>query len=139
MPRPVPATPSEPAPRADRPAPDLRRVALGRHGEVLARRHLEQAGLVVLDANWRGPSGELDLVAREDDVLVVVEVKTRATVLRGTPHEAVTPAKLARLLRLAEEWQQAHGVRAPEVRVDLVAVLRPRRGPSALEHVRGLV
>lgn len=118
---------------------DLRSVALGRHGELVARRHLEEAGLVVLDANWRGASGEIDLVAREGDVLVVVEVKTRATVLRGTPHEAITPAKLERLVRLAEEWQAAHSLRAPQVRLDLVAVLRPRRGPSVVEHVRGLL
>lgn len=118
---------------------DLRSVALGRHGELVARRHLEAAGLVVLDANWRGASGEIDLVARDGAVLVVVEVKTRASVQRGTPHEAITPVKLERMVRLAEEWQAAHGVRAPEVRLDLVAVLRPRRGPSVVEHVRGLV
>jgi putative endonuclease len=51
----------------------------------------------------------------------------------------VGPEKLARLLTLAALWAEAHGVRPPDVRIDLVAVHRPRRGPSEVEHVRGLV
>jgi putative endonuclease len=51
----------------------------------------------------------------------------------------VTPAKLARLGRLAEAWQRAHGVTAPEVRIDLVGIVRPRRGAATVDHVRGLV
>jgi putative endonuclease len=51
----------------------------------------------------------------------------------------VTAAKLSRLVRLAVRWVEAHDVRPQEVRVDLVAVLRPPRGPALVEHVRGLV
>lgn len=114
------------------------RQALGAYGERLAERHLHAQGMVVLDRNWRCDEGEIDLVLRDGDVLVVCEVKTRSGVACGTPHEAVTAAKLDRLRRLAERWAVAHGVRPTEVRIDLVAVLRPRRGPSDLEHVRGL-
>ena len=122
------------------PAPtDLRRTALGAYGERVAARHLTACGLVVLDRNWRCPVGELDLVLREGSTLVVCEVKTRTSTSRGTPHEAITDVKLARLLRLAEEWQLARDVRAPEVRIDLVAVLRPRSGAPVVDHVRGLV
>jgi len=70
--------------------------------------------------------------------LVVCEVKTRTTLDYGTPHEAVTDAKLDRLCRLASRWQEAHGVSAPGVRIDLVCIVRPRRGPSTLDHVRGI-
>jgi len=66
------------------------------------------------------------------------EVKTRTSVLFGTPHEAVTDAKLARLQRLGQRWAAEHGVRPEHTRVDLVAVMRPRRGPAEVEHVRGL-
>jgi putative endonuclease len=72
-------------------------------------------------------------------VLVVCEVKTRTSVEHGSPHEAVTEVKLARLVRLAVRWIDAHDVRPEEIRVDLVAVLRPHRGPALVEHVRGLV
>ena len=114
------------------------RLALGRYGEHLAARHLVGLGMVVLDRNWRCPSGEIDLVLRDGDVLVVCEVKTRASSACGTPHEAITPAKLARLQRLGLLWAEAHDVRPAETRIDLVAVLRPRRGPSQIDHVRGL-
>jgi putative endonuclease len=120
-------------------APSGRRNALGAYGERLAARHLIDQGMVVLDRNWRCESGEIDLVLRDGDVLVVCEVKTRTSDACGTPHEAVTDDKLDRLKRLGVLWAQAHAVRPTETRVDLVAVHRPRRGPSTLEHVPGLV
>jgi len=116
-----------------------RNQALGAYGEQVAARHLAELGLVVLDRNWRCDEGELDLVLRDGDVLVVCEVKTRTSVEHGSPHEAVTEAKLARLVRLAVRWIDAHDVRPEEIRIDLVAVLRPHRGPALVEHVRGLV
>ena len=115
-----------------------RNEALGRYGEELAARHLTGLGMALLDRNWRCREGEIDLVLRDGDALVVCEVKTRTDDSHGSPHEAVTPAKLDRLLRLGERWAEAHGVRPPETRVDLVAVLRPPRGRSVLDHVRGL-
>lgn len=115
-----------------------RQRALGNYGERLAERHLVAQGMVVLDRNWRCPVGELDLVLRDGDVLVACEVKTRTSADYGTPHEAVGTAKLDRLVRLATCWQTEHGLVVPDVRIDLVAVLRPRRGPSTVEHVRGV-
>src|SRR3954454_7868938 len=119
-------------------APSRRRNALGLYGERLAARHLTEQGLVVLDRNWRCPVGEIDLVLRDGDVLVVCEVKTRTSSVCGTPHEAITPVKLARLRRVGGAWVHEHDVHPADLRLDLVAVLRPRRGPSEIEHVRGL-
>ena len=115
------------------------RRALGAYGERLAARHLVGQGMVLLDRNWRCDIGEVDLVLRDGDTLVVCEVKTRSGLAYGTPHEAVTDVKLDRLRRLAGRWAEDHAIRPGDVRVDLVAVLRPRRGASQLEHVRGLV
>ncbi|MCL8026624.1 YraN family protein [Nocardioides bruguierae] len=120
-------------------APTTAHQALGAYGERVAAAHLTEAGMHLLDRNWRCPEGEIDLVLRDGDDLVVCEVKTRAGATGGTPHEAVTSEKLGRLVRLGEAWQEARGVRAPALRVDLVAVRRPRRGPALVEHVRGLV
>lgn len=114
------------------------RQALGAYGETLAARHLIDAGMALLDRNWRCDEGELDLVLRDGHVLVACEVKTRSSLAHGTPHEAVDEVKLARLRRLSSRWMDAHGVRASDVRIDLVAIIRPRRGPSVLEHVRGI-
>jgi putative endonuclease len=114
------------------------RQALGAYGEDVAARFLTAAGLVLLDRNWRCPDGEIDLVLRDGGVLVVCEVKTRTSYLCGTPHEAITDAKLDRLQRLGQAWLQAHAVVAEGTRVDLVAVLRPAKGPAVVDHVRGV-
>ena len=111
------------------------RQALGAYGETLAARHLGERGMVVLERNWRCPAGEIDLVLRDRDTLVVCEVKTRSGVAFGTPHEAVTPAKVARLRELAARWLAEHDLAEREVRIDLVAVLHPPRGACAVEHV----
>ena len=112
--------------------------AVGAYGETLAARHLAEKGLVVLERNWRCDEGEIDLVLRDGDVLVVCEVKTRTSDVCGSPNEAVTQDKLDRLRRLAHRWTGDHGVRPAETRIDLVAVRVPRRGAAEVEHVRGI-
>lgn len=115
------------------------RQALGRYGEQVAAEHLREAGLELLDRNWRCADGEIDLVLREGDTLVVCEVKTRSTDAYGAPHEAVDEPKLDRLRRLAERWRHEHGLGGvPDVRIDLVAVHHPPRGGARVEHIRGL-
>ena len=114
------------------------RQAVGRYGEQVAAAHLQQAGLVVLDRNWRCRWGELDLVVREGSCLVGVEVKTRRSLACGSPLEAITPVKVARLRRLLGLWVDEHGVRPAGLRLDAVAVLRPPSGPALVEHVRGI-
>jgi putative endonuclease len=113
-------------------------LALGAYGERVAARHLAALGMVVLDRNWRCDEGELDLVLRDGPALVGCEVKTRTSFSHGSPHEAVTDVKLARLRRLVQRWRRDHGVHPAETRVDLVAVLRPPKGPALVEHVRGI-
>ncbi len=115
------------------------RMALGRHGEDIAARYLLDLGLILLDRNWRCNEGELDLVLRDGSTLVACEVKTRSGAVGGSPHEAVTRVKLDRLLRLAQRWVNDHGLNVNDVRVDVVAVMRPPKGPALVEHVRGLV
>jgi putative endonuclease len=114
------------------------RRAIGAYGETVAASYLVDGGMVLLDRNWRCPSGELDLVLRDGDVLVACEVKTRTSDRCGSPHEAVDDEKLERLHLLALLWAEEQGLRPTHVRVDLVAVVRPKRGPSAVDHVRGL-
>ncbi|MDA8435108.1 MAG: YraN family protein [Actinomycetales bacterium] len=119
-------------------APVRAKDALGRYGEELAARHLVADGFVVLERNWRCDLGEVDIVARDADVLVVCEVKTRRSASHGSPFEAVTERKLHRLERLGLRWMRDRGVRPASMRVDVVSVLRPRSGRTEIEHVRGL-
>ncbi|WP_069773278.1 MULTISPECIES: YraN family protein [unclassified Streptomyces] len=119
---------------------DLARGALGRYGEDLAARRLAEAGMTVLERNWRcGRTGEIDIVARDGDVLVVCEVKTRRGGGFQHPMAAVTPEKAERLRALAARWIQAHGGAPPGgVRIDLVGVVLPHRGAPVVEHARGV-
>jgi putative endonuclease len=114
------------------------KAALGAYGEGRAARELTGQGMVVLDRNWRCELGEIDLVLRDGDVLVVCEVKTRSSVAYGTPLEGVTEQKALRLRRLAARWLSDHGMRVREVRIDLVGVLVPAGGGVQVDHVRGL-
>src|SRR5690606_26585998 len=113
--------------------------AVGAYGERLAVRHLVQAGLVVLDRNWRTDAGEIDIIARDGDVLVFCEVKTRRGVGFGTPAAAAVPSKVARLRRLAAEWRGKARVRPREVRFDVGEGVSPRRGAPRITHIRGAV
>ncbi len=113
--------------------------ALGRYGEDVAARHLIEQGIVVLERNWRCDAGEIDIVGRDGAVLVICEVKTRRTTGFGTPLEAVTAAKAARLRRLAGRWLAAHGVRPAHVRFDVVGVLASGHGAARVDHVRGVL
>ncbi|MFF6804353.1 YraN family protein [Streptomyces sp. NPDC012616] len=118
----------------------LARGALGRYGEELAARRLAETGMTVLQRNWRcGRTGEIDIVARDGDVLVVCEVKTRRDGGFQHPMAAVTPEKAQRLRGLAERWIQEHGGAPPGgVRIDLVGVVLPRRGAAVVQHARGV-
>ncbi|MFG2672473.1 MULTISPECIES: YraN family protein [unclassified Streptomyces] len=115
------------------------RGALGRYGEDLAARLLTEAGMSVLERNWRCRTGEIDIVALDGDALVICEVKTRRAGGFEHPMAAVTPAKADRLRRLAELWLDRHGGSPPGgVRIDLVGVVLPRRGAPRAEHARGV-
>ncbi|MDQ1585944.1 MAG: putative endonuclease [Actinomycetota bacterium] len=111
---------------------------LGRYGENVAASHLVAAGLTILERNWRCDIGEIDIVARDGDVLVVCEVKTRSGVGFGAPLEAVSARKAARLRRLAARWLDERAVHPGQIRVDLVGVLQTGRGAAEVEYVRGV-
>ncbi len=95
---------------------------LGRSGEAAAAAYLIRCGYHLEARNWRCPHGELDLVARLDEQIVFVEVKTRRS---GPwhPEEAINRAKARRLIALAYAYLEAHGL-PPTVawRIDLIAV-----------------
>ena len=114
--------------------------AVGRFGEDLAARHLVAAGLQVLARNWRCSDGELDIVARDGELVCFVEVKTRSTTAFGAPIEAMTPAKVARIHRLALRWLDEHreSVGWPALRFDVVSVIRLTADGPAVEHLRGV-
>jgi putative endonuclease len=103
------------------------RRGLGRRGEDLAARQLAAQGYEVVARNWRCESGELDLVARDGECLVFVEVRTRRGGAMGSPEESITAAKQARLIALADAYVQDNDWQG-DWRLDVVAVEMDRRG-----------
>ena len=114
------------------------RQEVGRYGENVAARCLEEEGWEVLARNWRCASGELDIVAADGDVAVAVEVKTRRSAVFGSPADAVTAVKLARLRRLMGAWLAGQERVLAGVRIDVIAVVLPRAGAAHVEHLRGV-
>lgn len=109
---------------------------LGRKGEDAAAAYLERVGMTIVERNWRTKSGEIDIVALDTDELVLCEVKTRTTVAKGTPDEAITPAKRRRYERLAAAYVQHAGLEEPHVRFDVVSILVIAPDRALLRHHR---
>jgi putative endonuclease len=106
----------------------MSRQGLGKYGENLAAGYLERQGLTILGRNVRTADGELDIVARDGDELVFVEVKTRRGDDETAPDTSVTGAKLARLERLAEAYVEDRGLAACAWRVDVISLVIGRGG-----------
>jgi putative endonuclease len=100
----------------------IERQAFGKWGEDLAIAELERRGYAIIERRYRTRHGEIDIVARDGDVLVFVEVKARATAQAGTAAEAVTSWKQRRLVRMATDYLARHCAVLPQCRFDVVAI-----------------
>ena len=114
--------------------PSLSRRSSGAWGEELALRYLERRGYRLVERNYRTRYGELDLVLREGDTLVFVEVKLRRTTGFGDPLEAVTPHKQAKIRSLAEHYLLNREPPFDTVRFDVVGILLGK-GPPRVQHI----
>lgn len=112
--------------------------AVGQYGERVAARHLVDCGWEIVARNWRCREGEVDIVARDGPALVFCEVKTRSSTDYGDPAEAVVGAKAARLRRLVGRYLDEHPGRWPEIRIDVISVLRQKQGAAQVRHLRGV-
>jgi len=114
-----------------------RKAAVGRAGEEAAAAYLAEAGMIVERRNWHCRSGELDLIARDGDTLVFVEVRARTGSSRfGTAVEAVTPRKCRQVRELAAIYLKTGETAANSVRFDVVAVTFRTDGSVAeIRHV----
>lgn len=113
---------------------------LGRRGERIAEVFLESAGHVVIERRARRREGEIDLVTRDGDALVFVEVKLRTSAAYGTAVEALGPAKRRRLSLLAEAYAADHPELPRNLRIDLVAIdLADDGAVASIAHIPNAV
>lgn len=111
--------------------------SIGQRGEEVAADHLRRAGYEIVARNWRTRIGEIDIVARRDDLIVFVEVRTRSTAGLGTASESVGPRKQRQLVTMANQYLQQVAPSA-SARIDVIAItfngLRPH-----VDHLVGAV
>lgn len=98
-------------------------LRVGRRGERLARRLLRELGMEVLGGNYRGPRGEIDIVARDGKLLCFVEVKTRRASSGARPAAGLVPAQKWRIVRTAERYLRQLGHPPVLYRFDLVEIV----------------
>ena len=107
---------------------------LGDEGERAAARYLRQQGYRVITRGYRTSRGEIDLIAREGNVLVLIEVKTRRG---GQPAEAVTLEKQRRLINVALQFLKRHRLLEQRCRFDVIAIVwADSSGEPVIEHIR---
>lgn len=113
--------------------PDPRR-GTARQGEDLAAACLRRKGYVILERNWRCKAGEIDVVARDGETLVFVEVKARTGRTAGPPEESITAAKRRRLVHLARRFLLEKDLHEIPCRFDVVAVEAEVGGDPVIRH-----
>jgi putative endonuclease len=110
---------------------------VGDAGEDAVAAWYARAGFTIVDRNWRVRAGEIDVIARRGATLVFCEVKTRRGDRFGTPAEAVTARKQARLRGLATEWLRANRVHVDVLRFDEASVRPDGRGDWLIDVIEG--
>lgn len=112
----------------------MKTSALGSEGEEVAVRFLKKKGYDIIARNYKTPIGEIDIIARDGDTIVFVEVKTRTNDIFGYPFEAVNQNKRRKLKNLAllylkKQRKEFH------VRFDVISIFRGQDNHKELEHI----
>lgn len=106
---------------------------LGKRGEEIARRFLEDKGFVILETNWRHEKDEIDIIARDGDELVIVEVKTRSSNYFGEPEDAVGEQKEEFLIRATDAYLFEKDLNM-DVRYDIISIILDKKGQK-IRHI----
>jgi len=106
---------------------------LGKLGEELAVEFLQKKGFVVLETNWTFQKAEIDIIAQKDNILAVVEVKTRSSIEFGLPQDFVKPQKIQLLVKAINEYVTVNELDV-EVRFDIIAIHKETSNFN-IEHI----
>ena len=106
------------------------RQEVGRLGEKAARKFLKKRGYRIRETGYRCPQGEIDIIARQQDYLVFVEVRTRTGTDFGTPEESITQAKKKKLIASALTYTSTHQKLPSLWRIDVVAIELDDKGKT---------
>ncbi len=111
------------------------RITLGKQGEDMATAHLKKNGFQIVTRNYRQKSGEIDIIARDGEWLVFIEVKTRKSLRFGQPFEAVTQKKQTQIGRVALDYMTRNKLLDQAVRFDVISIMVNQDGKADIEHL----
>ncbi|MDR3240053.1 MAG: YraN family protein [Clostridiales bacterium] len=107
----------------------------GAFGQKLAEDYLTAEGHVILARNFRCPLGEIDLISRDQEYIVFIEIKYRRTLARGYPREAVGPGKRRTISRVAQYYIVRCGLENQDYRFDVVEILGEMNPHAQITHI----
>ena len=108
---------------------------LGKWGEDLAARYLQQKGYVIVERDWKSGHRDIDIVALDDDTVVFVEVKTRRNRVFGEPEDAIDYRKRQSLQTAISHYVKIHRINR-EIRFDIVTVVGTMEAEPEISHVK---
>lgn len=106
---------------------------LGKLGEELAVEFLQKNGYEILETNWRFQKAEIDIIAKKENTLAIIEVKTRSSLDFGLPQDFVKPKKIQLLVKAVNEYVISNNLDI-EVRFDIIAIHKEAKS-FAIEHL----
>jgi len=110
---------------------------IGLRGEDTAVRYLEALGFSIVSRNFRSRFGEIDLIAKDGDTIVFIEVKTRRSQRLGKAVEQVTRRKQMKIMKAAAEYLQKCGALGSKIRFDVLAIDVLPGGAERVEQIKG--
>ncbi len=120
--------------------PETGRQGLGAWGEDVAVAYLQKIGYRIIARHWLARAAEIDIVAKDKDEYVFIEVKTRSSRAFGLPEDAVSGFKVQRLVRGVELYRLKYAITAMPYRIDVVAIEKdPQTGTHELRHLKAVV
>lgn len=119
----------------------LMRQKVGQMGEQAARDYLEKQGYSIIETNYRCKLGEIDIIARDGEMVVIVEVRTKTGLAFGRPEESINRDKARKLNRLALQYIQANYHREISSRIDLIAVMIEKNSGLVkdVKHIKNIL
>ncbi|NRT14355.1 putative endonuclease [Flavobacterium sp. 28A] len=112
---------------------------LGKLGEEMAVAFLQKEGYEILDTNWTFQKAEIDIIAKKENILAIVEVKTRSSIAFGLPQDFVSPKKIQLLVKAVDAYVNKKNLDI-EVRFDIIAINNePKKSQSAQKEDKSFV
>ena len=107
----------------------------GRHSEIMAQNYLMSIGYKILETNWRSGHKEIDIIAKDENIIVFVEVKSRTNDIFAKPEDAVNFKKIKNIVRAANTYLISHNIEN-DSRFDIITLLLMPSGEYKIEHIK---